>query len=326
LSVPQVAVVGSYATGLTMKADRLPGRGETLLGTGYRVDFGGKGSNQAIGCARLGANVSFVAKIGNDSFGDGALGLYRDERIDTTHVHRTSAAPTGVGFITVEASTGHNCIVLDAGANALLNADDVTAAGSVLKSAAVVLTQLEIPVETAYAAMAQGRAHGAITILNPAPARPVPASLLQLADILTPNETEAAVLAGHLGNCGGTPEEIARELIKQGVKTVIVTLGEKGALIVDATSSTHVPAIEVSAVDTTGAGDAFNAGLAAALAFRASLQDAVQFAVISGGLAVIREGVVPALPTRAEVAQFYQRQGRTPPQWLGSHLQANRAI
>ena len=326
MKVPRVAVVGSYATGLTMKADRLPGQGETLLGTGYRVDFGGKGSNQAIGCARLGANVSFVAKIGKDSFGDNALSLYREEGIDTAHVHRTSDAPTGVGFITVEASTGHNCIVLDPGANELLNAQDVTAAGSVLNSAAVVLTQLEIPVETAHAALAQGRAQGAITILNPAPARPVPASLLQTVDILTPNETEAAVLAGHSGKSGGTPEDIARELIKQGVKTVIVTLGDKGAVIVNASSSTHVPAIEVSAVDTTGAGDAFNAGLATALAFGASLEDAVRLAVITGGLAVTREGVVPALPTRGEVAEFYRREQRTLPPWLDLQLQADRSI
>lgn len=323
MSVPGIAVVGSYATGLTMKAERLPAKGETLLGSGYRVDFGGKGSNQAIGCARLGAKVSFVAKIGQDSFGDGALGLYRDEGIDISHVHRTSDAPTGVGFITVEASTGHNCIVLDPGANELLTAEDVTGAESVINSAAVVLTQLEIPVATAHAALAQGRARQATTILNPAPARPVPASLLQTVDILTPNETEAAVLAGR---SGGTPEESAQELIKQGVKTVVVTLGENGALIVNASSSLYIPAIVVSAVDTTGAGDSFNAGLATALAFGASLEEAVRFAVITGGLAVTREGVVPALPSRGQVAEFHRRDQRALPAWLDARLEANRAI
>jgi ribokinase len=308
-----------------MKADRLPGRGETLLGSGYRVDFGGKGSNQAVGCARLGANVSFVAKIGNDSFGDGALGLYRNEGIDTSHVLRTAEAPTGVGFITVEASTGHNCIVLDPGANELLTAENVNGSGPALNSVSVVLTQLEIPVAAAEAAMRQGRAHGAITILNPAPARPVPASLLQSVDILTPNETEAAVLAGHKGHTTTDPEQIARELIKLGVKTVIVTLGEKGALIVNESSSVHVPAIHVPAVDTTGAGDAFNAGLATALAFGSTLEDAVRFAVITGGLAVTKEGVIPGLPTRIEIAEYHRRERVTPPQWLASPTQVNRA-
>ncbi|HZQ70765.1 MAG TPA: ribokinase [Terriglobales bacterium] len=325
MNAPRITVVGSYATGLTMKAERLPGRGETLLGSGYRVDFGGKGSNQAIGCARLGAKVSFVAKVGEDSFGEGALGLYRDEGIDTSHVQRTADAPTGVGFITVEASTGHNCIVLDPGANELLSSEDVSASSPVFDSVAVVLTQLEIPVETAEAAMRLGRAQGAITILNPAPARPVPASLLQSVDILTPNETEAAVLAGHKGQSARDPQQVARELIRLGVKTVIVTLGEKGALVVNASSSVHVPAIEVSAVDTTGAGDAFNAGLAAALAFGAPLEEAVRFAAVTGGLAVTREGVVPALPDRGEVAAYYRSQRLTAPQWLGLQSRADGA-
>lgn len=316
--VPRIAVVGSYATGLTMKVERLPARGETLLGSGYRVDFGGKGSNQAVGCARLGAAVNFVAKIGTDAFGDGALDLYRAEGVDTIHVRRTSDAPTGVGFITVEAATGHNCISLDPGANDLMTAADVNASGAAMESAAAVLTQLEIPVEAAQAAMAQGRTQGAVTILNPAPARPLPESVLKLVDILTPNETEAAILAGHSGSVTTTPEEIARQLISQGVKTVVVTLGEKGALIVDAKSSIHVPAIDVLAVDTTGAGDAFNAGLGTALAFGAPLQEAVQFAVVTGGLAVTREGVIPALPTRDEVATFYAQQGRPLPMWFKS--------
>ena len=180
--VPRITVVGSYATGLTMKVERLPSTGETLLGTGYRVDYGGKGSNQAVGCARLGAKVSFLAKIGRDSFGEMALKLYRDEGIDVAHVIQTADAPTGVGFIVVEATSGHNCIVLDPGANELLTADDVTHGKSAIDSTAVVLTQLEIPVAAAEAALALGRAHGAITILNPAPVRPLPASVLRMVD------------------------------------------------------------------------------------------------------------------------------------------------
>jgi len=316
LTVPRIAVVGSYATGLTMKVERLPSTGETLLGTGYRVDYGGKGSNQAVGCARLGAKVSFLAKIGRDSFGEMALKLYRDEGIDVAHVMQVADTPTGVGFIVVEAASGHNCIVLDPGANELLTADDVTKGKVAIDSAAVVLTQLEIPVAAAEAALALGRGRGAITILNPAPVRPLPASALQMVDVLTPNETEAKVLAGRSSNVSADPERVARELINKGVKQVVLTLGEKGALIVTASTAVQVPAQKMKAVDTTGAGDAFNAGLAMALASGADLEAAVRFAVLTGGLAVTKEGVIPSLPTRAEVLQYYGQNSLTAPHWL----------
>jgi len=315
LPLPRITVVGSYATGLTMKVNRLPSSGETLLGTGYRVDYGGKGSNQAVGCARLGAQVSFVAKIGKDAFGDMALRLYRDEDIDVSYVKQTADAPTGVGFIIVEASSGHNCITIDPGANELLTAADVAQCETVFDSA-VVLTQLETLVVAAEAALACGRAHGAVTILNPAPVRPLPASVLRLVDVLTPNEAEAKVLVSRDPVEPIPPEEIAHELIRSGVKQVVMTLGEKGALIVTPSSCKLVPAISVPAVDTTGAGDAFNAGLATALASGASLEDAVQFAVIAGGLAVTKEGVIPSLHSRDEVVHFYRRQGVAPPDWL----------
>jgi len=315
LNKPRIAVVGSYATGLTMKVERLPSRGETLLGTGYRVDHGGKGSNQAVGCARLGAPVSFVARIGHDSFGASALALYRDEGVNAEEVRQVAQAPTGVGFIVVEAAGGHNFITIDPGANELLTAADVTASAA-LESAAVVLTQLEIPVAAAEAAMTRGRSQAAITILNPAPVRPLPASILQKVDVLTPNEAEAKVLAGHAPNAEIAAEDVAHELIRAGVKQVVMTLGENGALIVTASSATRIPAIHVAAVDTTGAGDAFNAGLATALARGASLEVAVQFAAVTGGLAVTKEGVIPSLPHRDQVLEFYLQSGLTPPGWL----------
>lgn len=299
ISEPRIVVVGSYATGLTMKVERLPCSGETLLGTGYRVDYGGKGSNQAVGCARLGAKVSFVAKIGKDAFGDSAMELYREEKVDVKQVIRVADAPTGVGFIIVEAASGHNCITIDPGANELLSAAEVGKAD--FRGCKAVLTQLEIPVAAAEAAMAQGRENGAVTILNPAPVRPLPAALLKLVDVLTPNETEAKVLAGEKPDSSLSPEDVARRLIALGVKNVVMTLGEKGALIVTASSVVRVPAIRVKAVDTTGAGDAFNAGLAVSLASGTSLEDAVRFAVVTGGLAVTKEGVIPSLPYRSEI-------------------------
>ena len=317
---PHIVVVGSYATGLTMKVARIPGSGETLLGTGYRVDFGGKGSNQAVGCSRLGTRVDFVAKIGTDPFGDMALGLYRDEGIGTGFVSRCSEAPTGVGFIVVEADTGHNAIVIDPGANELLGPTEISAATSVFQSAAVVLTQLEIPVDAAAAAMAAGRIAGAITILNPAPVRPLPESVLTLIDVLTPNEKEARILAGLKPEADVEPATVARKLIACGVKQVVMTLGEKGALLVDAATQQHFPAVSVRAVDTTGAGDSFNAGLAAALAHGEGMEQAVKFAIVSGAMAVTKEGVIPSLPRREEVLKFCSSHDIHAPAWLSSQV------
>jgi ribokinase len=318
LTIPRITVVGSYATGLTMKVERLPCTGETLLGTGYRVDYGGKGSNQAVGSARLGARVNFVARIGKDAFGEMALGLYRDEGIDVAYVKQTAGAPTGVGFIIVEVATGNNCIVIDPGANELLTADDISSCAAAFESTPVVLTQLEIPVAAAEAALRLGCAGGAITILNPAPVRPLPPSILQLVDVLTPNQVEAKVLTGRSPDAVIEPEKLARELIRSGVKHVVMTLGERGAMIVTSSSSMNVPAVPMSAVDTTGAGDAFNSGLATALASGASLEAAVQFGVVTGGLAVTKEGVIPSLPSCDEVRDFYQESGMTPPAWFAT--------
>ena len=340
MRTPRITVVGSYATGLTMKVDRLPSTGETLLGSGYRVDYGGKGSNQAVGCARLGTQVRFVAKIGKDSFAEMALGLYRAEGIDISYVRQTDAAPTGVGFIVVERTTGRNCIILDAGANELLSASDVAACDASLDETSVVLTQLEIPVEAAKVALTRGRQHGATTILNPAPVRPLPDSMLQLVDILTPNETEARVLVGREasgfghhasggmqnGDSMSEAEAIARELIGRGVKQVVITLGEKGALLVTSSTATLIPAMQMRAVDTTGAGDAFNAGLAIALASGAALESAVEFAVVTGGLAVTKEGVIPSLPRRQDVIEFYRRSGLALPNWFEPAGQVKSSI
>lgn len=298
-----------------MRVDRLPSPGETLLGKGYRVDFGGKGSNQAVACARLGSRVSFIAKIGLDNFGEIALGLHREEKVDVSSVIQVPDKPTGVGFIIVDAK-GNNCITIDPAANDLLTAEEVSQSLKTLASETVILTQLEIPPLAAGEAMARGRERGALTILNPAPARILPDSVLKFVDVLTPNQNEAKVLTGLSPDAAVEPETVARELIRRGVKQVVMTLGEKGALVMTANSSLYIPAIKVLAEDTTGAGDAFNGGLAVALSRGANLEDAVRFAVVTGGLAVTREGVVPSLPTRTEVLQFYRQQDEMPPDWL----------
>ena len=245
-----------------------------------------------------------------------ALGLYREENIDVTFLKRCEEAPTGVGFIVVEAGSGQNSIVLDPGANELLTAVDVVGAVPALASASVVLTQLEIPVAAAEKALSLGRAAGAITILNPAPVRPLPDSLFRFIDVLTPNETEAKVLAGHSSNANIEPEVIAQALIQRGVKQVAMTLGERGALLVTSSLQKHFPAVTVRAVDTTGAGDAFNAGLAVALARGSGMEEAVEFAVVTGAMAVTKEGVIPSLPRCAEVLEFCRRNGSSAPAWL----------
>lgn len=299
-----------------MKVKRLPSTGETLLGTGYRVDYGGKGSNQAVGCARLGAKVNLLARIGQDAFGQMALRLYREEGIETSYVEQVKTAPTGVGFILVEEESGHNCIAIDPGANDSLDASDIQSHEAALRGAAVVLTQLEIPVQAAEAALVRGRAFGATTILNPAPVRPLPSSFLRQIDILTPNLVEGKVLAGLSHDSATGPAEIAEKLLNQGVKQVVMTMGEKGALIVTSSSQTMVPAIRETAIDTTGAGDAFNAGLATALANGATIEEAVQLGVVTGGLAITKEGVIPSLPRRDEVISAHQRHGLSVPDWL----------
>jgi ribokinase len=301
-----------------MRVSRLPTTGETLLGTGYRVDFGGKGSNQAVGCARLGAQVSFIAKIGNDDFGEMALRLYRQEEIDLRHLRRTSAAPTGVGFILVEENSGQNCIAIDPGANDHLLPGDVSECDTAFDDARVVLTQLEISIASMHAALRRGRDSGAINILNPAPVRPLSPPVFELIDILTPNLTEARVLAGFAPDAAAEAEVVAHALLDKGVKQIVMTLGEHGALIVTPSSAIRIPAIPVNPVDTTGAGDAFNAGLATALAFGASLEQAVRMAVVCGGLAVTRHAVIPSLPYRDDVLRVYHDHGWIVPSWLSA--------
>jgi ribokinase len=313
--VAHIVVVGSFAVGLTMKTDRFPSAGETVLGSGYRTDHGGKGSNQAVGCARLGAKVSFVARIGKDSFGEMALGLYREEGVDATWVRQVAERPTGVGFILVKPGSGENCIALDPGANDALAAADVAESRAAMAAADVVLTQLETPASAAEAAMACGRAQGAITVLNPAPARPLHPAALQNVEILTPNEAEAKVLLGHQPEAAIDPPQLAHDLLRLGPRNVVVTLGEQGAYIANRAWEKEVPAIKVPAVDTTGAGDAFNAGLAVALAHGADLEAAVNLAVITGGLAVTKEGVVPALPRWADVLAYCEHSVVPMPEW-----------
>jgi ribokinase len=278
--VARVAVVGSYGVGLTFVCPRAPEQGETVVGTGFHRDHGGKGSNQAVGAARLGADVTFLTAVGEDEFGDGAFKLWRSERVDAEAVRRVSL-PTMVGAILVD-EAGENRIVIVPGALSALQPADVDAFGDRIAEADVCLVQLEIPVETAHRALEVARAAGVRTVLNPAPAPPAPLedAMLGRADYLTPNETEAAAL-GTLSAAG----------------TVVLTVGSEGARL----GEEHVPAFAARPVDTTGAGDAFNAAFAVALAEGRASLDAVRWGCAAGAHMVEHEGVVPGLPTRAEL-------------------------
>jgi ribokinase len=271
--VARVAIVGSYGVGLTVELDRVPDAGETVIGRTFRRDHGGKGSNQAVGCARLGAEVDFLTAIGEDPFGHDALALWREENVRAEAV--IASAATMVAPIFVEA-TGENRIVVVPGALAELSRAHVDAFADRIAAADVCVVQLEIPLDTALYALDVARAAGVRTILNPAPAPSEP--IAPIVDYLTPNETEAAAVAGARG-------------------TLVLTLGDEGARL----GSDRVAAFPATAVDTTGAGDAFTAAFAVALAEGLSDLDAVRWGCAAGAHMVEHPGVVPGLPTRVEL-------------------------
>jgi ribokinase len=297
--VGKVLVVGSYAVGLMLQTDSFPIPGETRRGWGYQEGPGGKGSNQAIGIARLGGRAELIACVGDDRFGRAALRMYAEEGVDASRVKVMAGVSTGIGFIVID-KTGQNIIVLDPGANALLDADAVEGAAGDIGEEDVVLAQLEIPPGIALAAMTIGRRAGARTILNPAPATDLPADLGSI-DVLIPNQSELRVLLGRSPRDPADDLVLARVLLDRGVGTVVVTRGAEGALIVRPDGALVVRAPTVDVVDSTGAGDAFNAAFAAELARGASTEEAVRSAVAAGALACTRFGVVPSLPTRAEL-------------------------
>lgn len=297
---PRVVVVGSYAVGMVMRVTRIPARGETVLGRDFELMDGGKGSNQAIACARLGADTTFIAALGADPYGDAALRLFQREGVDTSYVRQVHGAATGIGFILVDTGSD-NAISVDLGANRLLSPADIDRAEAAIARADVLLTQLEIPAETALHAAAVARKHGVLTILNPAPAQTLPPTALADVDILTPNQTEAAILTGGLSTDALDSVNALRAL---KVRTVILTLGEYGAWIADEGHTTEVPAYQVTAQDTTGAGDAFSAALAVALAEGAGMAAAVRLACAAGALSVQVLGTVSSYATRVELETF----------------------
>ncbi|MGC4999334.1 MULTISPECIES: ribokinase [unclassified Streptomyces] len=289
-------VVGSANADLVVGVERRPGAGETVLGGDLAVHPGGKGANQAVAAARLGARTALLARVGDDGHGTLLLDSLRSAGVDTSAVLR-GGAPTGVALITVDPS-GDNSIVVSPGANSRLTEGDVRA--DVVGAARVVSAQLEIPLETV-AAVVRALPEDTRFVLNPSPPRPLPGEVLAACDPLVVNEHEARVLLGDQ-EAGDDPADWARRLLALGPRSVVVTLGAKGALVCDASGVRAVPSVAVAAVDTTGAGDAFTAALAWRLGAGEELPVAAAYAARVGAAAVTRRGAQESYPTAADVA------------------------
>ena len=297
---PKITVVGSFNTDLLARAPRMPARGETILGGPFYTGPGGKGGNQAVCAARLGADVTMICKLGLDAFGDQAAANFVAEGIRPDFILRTGETHTGAALIIVDEG-GENMIVVASGANDLLSAADVDAVAGAIVAADVLLVQLEVPLETVERAVRI--AHGAQVrvVLNPAPGRALSPDLLGMVDVLTPNETEAQIIAGRSVQNIEEAETAARQFLADGVQAAVITLGAQGALLVTSSEAQRVPAQAVQVVDTTGAGDAFSGALAVALAEQRGLVEAVAFANAAAALSTTKVGTAPAMPQRAEV-------------------------
>jgi len=298
-----ILVIGSLNADLVVRTRRFPEPGETIQGEDLAIIPGGKGANQAVAAARQGADVDMVGRVGDDSFGPLLLQNLGENHVGTTRVQQDSGA-TGTAIIVVE-SAGQNSIVLSPGANGKVASSDVDALDfEVVK---VLLLQFEIPLETVHYAARLAHAHGTRVLLNPAPAQPIPDTLMANVDILIPNESELAALSGMPVSDRATALAAAKSLLDKGPPVVIVTLGADGALLVDRERATHLPGYPVEVVDTTAAGDAFIGGLAAALLRGMPLDQAVRYGNAAGALATTRFGAQPSLPTIAEVEKFLRR-------------------
>mgnify|MGYP005837209791 CR=1 FL=1 len=294
----QIVVVGSLNMDLVVRTLRHPQIGETVIGYDFRTYPGGKGANQAVAVARLGGRVKMIGKVGNDQFGEALLKAVTQAGVDTTYINKDEDSPTGVAFITVD-DRGKNTIVVASGANAHLSPEEIEAAQDAFDGASILLLQLECPLIAVERAIEIAKACEMQIVLNPAPAQLLDANLLQQVDYLLPNQVELALLAGQ-----ETTEAAINVLQRLGVKELVVTLGEEGALVVDEGGTFHVPAFQVPVVDTTAAGDAFAGAFAVALGEGLSIREAAIWGNAAGALTVTRAGAQPSLPWRDEFDAF----------------------
>lgn len=295
-----IVVIGSSNTDMIVKAGHLPLPGETVLGGQFFTAQGGKGANQAVAAARLGGQVTFVAKVGEDQFGDAAIENYLKDGINTQYVTKSPDAASGVALILVDGK-GENSIAVASGANAELSEKDIDEAGEIIRSAAIVLMQLESPMDTVLYAARMAYESGAKVILNPAPAASIPMELYRYLYAVTPNETESELLTGVKVTDENSALKASEVFIGRGVRRVVITMGSKGAFVNDGDKSYMVSARKVKAVDTTAAGDTYNGAMCVALAEGKTLRESLEFATKASAIAVTRMGAQPSIPTREEV-------------------------
>jgi len=298
----KILVVGSINMDLVVRVSHSPKPGETVLGSDFATFPGGKGANQAVAASRMGGEVSMVGRVGMDDFGDGLLQELVDNKIKTAHVIKDPTAPTGIAMIAV-AHNGENMIVVASGANSKVSVEDVNEANSLMSETDIMLVQMECPLETVTAAIELANVHGLPVILNPAPAQSLSKDILSKVDYLTPNQSELVLLTGE-----EDLEEGVQKLHSWGVQNIVITLGREGAWVISKDIDLHLPAYQVTAVDTTAAGDAFNGALAVAIAEGEPLLKAVHYGMAAGALATTKRGAQPSLPTREAVEQFLSKQ------------------
>ncbi len=306
----RVVVVGSNNFDMVVNADRLPREGENLLATNLKFFPGGKGANQAVAVARLGAQATFIGAVGKDMIGDFLVGHLESSGIDTRWVRRDPSRSTGCAFITLYPS-GNNSIVVDPGANYTLEPGDIERAHESIAEADALLTVFEIPMETVEAVLRAGRTAGKLTVLDAGPPRQCSMEVLKLADIVSPNETELEALSKEKVSGRESIKEAATKLLGLGAETVVVKMGSDGAMLVTAKETIHFPASRIKAVDPTAAGDAFTAALTVRLAMGEKMEDAIRYANLAGALAVTKLGALPSLPTREEVEAFAANPAQT---------------
>ncbi|MDD4921001.1 MAG: ribokinase [Bacteroidales bacterium] len=300
MGTKKIVVIGSSNTDMVVKSDRLPVPGETILGGAFMMNAGGKGANQAVAVARLGGEVTFISKTGNDLFGKQSIEMFGEENINTDYIFSDPCLPSGVALIMVD-TNGENCIVVASGANAGLCVDDIDKARDVIEKADILLMQLEIPIETVEYAAFLAHRRGVKVILNPAPAAFLSPALLECLYAIVPNKTEAEMLSGIKVVDLDSARRAADIIGSKGVRIVVITLGSAGAFIKDGNEYLHVPVEKMNAVDTTAAGDTFCGAFCVALSEGLSMEDAVKFANKASGITVMREGAQAAIPYRREL-------------------------
>ncbi|MEQ8357126.1 MAG: ribokinase [Kiloniellaceae bacterium] len=302
-----IVILGVFVADTAYRAERQPRLGETILGRQFVLGPGGKGSNQSVAAGRLGADVSIITRLGRDPFADMARNTWQDAGV-TPAVIETPESYTGAAYIFIEEATGNNAIIVCPGAATLITTEDIESQADLIGRAGVFITQLEQPLAAAQRALEIARAAGVTTILNPAPAAELPEAIYGLCDYVTPNETEAEGLTGIAVETPDDARRAAEALLARGVGAAVITLGERGALFHDSSASELLPAVDAGpVVETTGAGDAFNGGLAVALSRGLAPLDAVRFANAVAGISVTRPGTAPSMPSLSEVEALLAR-------------------